>query len=186
VDDEDAQALRDEGLNPDDPAVPAAIDLVQWELSLGIKPPHPPDGSPCTVSPGHCEGKGVYISTGGNQAAGITETEMAAKIAVAAALIAAASVRAPLANADTPDQQFLNTVHSNGVGGDDGLLITYAHEYCDIPPPGNYPSFPALRAQGVVGYQAYLVIQTAASRAYCPTRIPTVVPPQRPPLFTGL
>jgi hypothetical protein len=111
---------------------------------------------------------------------------MAAKIAVAAALIAAASVRAPLANADTPDQQFLNTVHSNGVGGDDGLLITYAHEYCDIPPPGNYPSFPALRAQGVVGYQAYLVIQTAASRAYCPTRIPTVVPRQRPPLFTGL
>jgi hypothetical protein len=34
--DEDAQALRDQGLNPDDPAVIAAIDLVRWELSLGI------------------------------------------------------------------------------------------------------------------------------------------------------
>jgi hypothetical protein len=32
---EDAQALRDEGLGPDDPAVIAAIDLVRWELSLG-------------------------------------------------------------------------------------------------------------------------------------------------------
>jgi hypothetical protein len=32
---EDAQALRDEGLDPDDPAVIAAIDLVRWELSLG-------------------------------------------------------------------------------------------------------------------------------------------------------
>jgi hypothetical protein len=35
MDDEDAQALRDEGLDPDDPAVIAAIDLVRWELSLG-------------------------------------------------------------------------------------------------------------------------------------------------------
>ena len=32
---EDAQALRDEGLDPDDPAVIAAIDLVRLELSLG-------------------------------------------------------------------------------------------------------------------------------------------------------
>ena len=34
MDDEDAQALRAEGLDPDDPAVVAAIDLVRWELSL--------------------------------------------------------------------------------------------------------------------------------------------------------
>jgi hypothetical protein len=34
VDDKERQALRDEGLNPDDPAVIAAIDLVRWELSL--------------------------------------------------------------------------------------------------------------------------------------------------------
>jgi hypothetical protein len=35
VDDEDALALRAEGLDPDDPAVIAAIDLVRRELSLG-------------------------------------------------------------------------------------------------------------------------------------------------------
>jgi hypothetical protein len=35
VDDDERQALRGEGLNPDDPAVIAAIDLVRWELSLG-------------------------------------------------------------------------------------------------------------------------------------------------------
>jgi hypothetical protein len=31
-----AQALRAEGLDPDDPAVIAAIDLVRWELSLHV------------------------------------------------------------------------------------------------------------------------------------------------------
>jgi hypothetical protein len=35
VDDEERQALHDDGLDPDDPAVIAAIDLVRWELSLG-------------------------------------------------------------------------------------------------------------------------------------------------------
>jgi hypothetical protein len=35
MDDEDAQALWAKGLDPDDPAVIAAIDLVRWELSLG-------------------------------------------------------------------------------------------------------------------------------------------------------
>jgi hypothetical protein len=34
LDDDERQALRPEGLNPDDPAVIAAIDLVRWELSL--------------------------------------------------------------------------------------------------------------------------------------------------------
>jgi hypothetical protein len=33
--DDKRQALRAEGLDPDDPAVIAAIDLVRWELSLG-------------------------------------------------------------------------------------------------------------------------------------------------------
>ena len=35
VDDDERQALRAEGLDSDDPAVIAAIDLVRWELSLG-------------------------------------------------------------------------------------------------------------------------------------------------------
>ena len=34
MDDEHAQSLRAEGLDPDDPEVRAAIDLVRWELSL--------------------------------------------------------------------------------------------------------------------------------------------------------
>jgi hypothetical protein len=34
VDAEEAQAVRGEGLDPDDPAVVAAIDMVRWELSL--------------------------------------------------------------------------------------------------------------------------------------------------------
>jgi hypothetical protein len=35
VDDIEREAIRAEGLEPDDPAVIAAIDLVRWELSLG-------------------------------------------------------------------------------------------------------------------------------------------------------
>jgi hypothetical protein len=34
VDDEERQALRAEGLDPDDPAVIAALNLVRWELAL--------------------------------------------------------------------------------------------------------------------------------------------------------
>jgi hypothetical protein len=34
VDAEEAQAVRAEGLDPDDPAVVVALDLVRWDLSL--------------------------------------------------------------------------------------------------------------------------------------------------------
>ena len=51
MDDDERQALRDEGLNPDDPAVIAAIDVVRWELSLALESPHPPDGSPPSFLP---------------------------------------------------------------------------------------------------------------------------------------
>jgi hypothetical protein len=34
VDDDERKAIRAEGLDPDDPAVPAALDLVRWELEL--------------------------------------------------------------------------------------------------------------------------------------------------------
>jgi hypothetical protein len=34
MDDDEREALRAEGLDPDDPAVVAAIDMVRWELSL--------------------------------------------------------------------------------------------------------------------------------------------------------
>jgi hypothetical protein len=35
MDDDERQALRAEGGDPDDPALIAAIDAVRWELSLG-------------------------------------------------------------------------------------------------------------------------------------------------------
>lgn len=38
VDAEETQAVRAEGLDPDDPAVVAALDLVRWELSLSRRP----------------------------------------------------------------------------------------------------------------------------------------------------
>jgi hypothetical protein len=121
-----------------------------------------------TPASGGRETRAVSLSAAG----WITETEMAAKIAVAVALIAAASVSAPLANADPPDQQFLDQVHSNGVGGQDDTLISYAHEWCTTGTvDAHLPSWDVLRGQGVpwsgaAGYQAFLVIQTAASRAY--------------------
>lgn len=34
MDELDCAAVRAEGLDPDDPAVVAALDLVRWELSL--------------------------------------------------------------------------------------------------------------------------------------------------------
>ena len=46
VDDDGRQALRAEGLDPDDPAVIGAINLVRWELSSALELPHPPDRSP--------------------------------------------------------------------------------------------------------------------------------------------
>jgi hypothetical protein len=95
-------------------------------------------------------------------------------------LIAAASATAtigsvaPAAHADAPDQQFLNLVRSNGVGGQDDTLIAYAHEFCNGP--GFTPSGPALLGQGVGPGQIYQV-RVAASRVYCPDKIAVPVGP---------
>ena len=86
----------------------------------------------------------------------------------AAAATAAIGSAAPTAHADTPDQQFLNLVHSNGVGGQDDTLIAYAHEFCTTS--GWLPSGPALYGQGVAPGQLY-TIKVAASRVYCPDKI---------------
>jgi hypothetical protein len=52
-----------------------------------------------------------------------------------------------MASADTLDQQFLNMVHSNGVGGQDDTLIDYAHQWCTQD--GHLSAWDALRGQGV-------------------------------------
>jgi hypothetical protein len=100
--------------------------------------------------------------------------------AVAAAVGIAAAVPAPAAHADTQDQQFLNLVHSNGVGGQDDSLIAFAHEFCDTNGP--YGTVFPLLGQGVGPGQIYTV-KVAASRAYCPDKI--AVPNIPPPVFTG-
>jgi hypothetical protein len=45
------QSPQAEEVNPDDPAVIAAIDLVRWELSRALESPHPPDRSPPVSNP---------------------------------------------------------------------------------------------------------------------------------------
>jgi hypothetical protein len=47
MDDDEREALRAEGLDPDDPAVVAAIDLVRWELSLCAWVPWDDSGRLC-------------------------------------------------------------------------------------------------------------------------------------------
>jgi hypothetical protein len=85
------------------------------------------------------------------------------------------------ANAGTPDQEFLNLVHSNGVGGQDDSLIAFAHEFCDTNGP--YGTVLPLAGQGVLPTQIYTV-RVAASRVYCPDKIAVPVAP--PQVFTGL
>jgi hypothetical protein len=104
-----------------------------------------------------------------------------------ATLIAAASATATIgsaaaaAHADTPDQQFLNLVHSNGVGGQDDTLIAYAHDFCNNA--GFLPTGGALIGQGVGPGQFYAV-RVAASRVYCPDKI--VAPIIPPPVYHNL
>ena len=95
-------------------------------------------------------------------------------IAVAAAAAAIGST-APHAYADTPDQQFLNLVHSNGVGGQDDTLVAFAHQFCDSV---YMSSGWDLVGQGVSPGQIY-VVKVAASRVYCPDKI--AAPPPGPP-----
>jgi hypothetical protein len=87
---------------------------------------------------------------------------------------------APMARADTPDQQFLNLVHSNGIGGQDDTLIAFAHEFCDSAPW--MASGPALMGQGVGPGQIYQV-KVAASRVYCPNKI--AIPAGPPNVYHG-
>jgi hypothetical protein len=87
------------------------------------------------------------------------------------------------AHADTQDQQFLNLVHSNGVGGQGDSLIAYAHEFCNTDGENMWDTALPLAGQGVWPGQFYTV-RVAASRVYCPDKIAVPVIPA--PVFTGL
>lgn len=54
MDDIEREAIRDEGYDPDDPAVVAALDRVRAELAAMFpRPSRPPTGSPPSGWPGH-------------------------------------------------------------------------------------------------------------------------------------
>jgi hypothetical protein len=105
-----------------------------------------------------------------------------------AALVAVALVLTPAAHADpppgNPDQGYLNMIRANGIdGGDDDTLIDYAHQFCTIN--GHLPAWDALRGQGITNWQAFFTIQTAASRFYCPDRVPNAHAPTPPHWLPG-
>ena len=92
-----------------------------------------------------------------------------ATLIAAASATAAIGSAAPDAHADPNDQQFLDMVHSYGIGGQDETLKSYGHEFC-ADPTGVLPLRPVLYGQGVRPEQFY-TIKEAASRAYCPDKI---------------
>lgn len=96
---------------------------------------------------------------------------VATLIAVASAT-AASGLAAPDAHADPPDQQFLEVVHNNGIGGDDNTLLVYARQFCANTTGAQLPARPDLYEQGVRPDQFY-AIDLAAPRVYCPWRLPT-------------
>ena len=92
-------------------------------------------------------------------------------IAVACAT-AAGGLAAPIAHADPRDQQFLQMVHKNHIGGDDSTLVVYARQFCDSTTGVQLPARPDLYRQGVRPGQFY-AINLAASHVYCPQRLAT-------------
>ena len=96
---------------------------------------------------------------------------VATLIAVASAT-AASGLAAPDAHADPRDQQFLEMVHNNGIGGDDNTLLVYARQFCESTTSVQLPARPDLYEQGVRPDQFY-AINLAASHVYCPLRLAT-------------
>jgi hypothetical protein len=95
---------------------------------------------------------------------------VATLIAVASAT-AVSALAAPDAHADPRDQQFLQMVHKNNIGGVDSTLVDYARQFCDSTGV-QLPARPDLYVQGVRPDQFY-AINLAASHVYCPQRLAT-------------
>jgi hypothetical protein len=96
---------------------------------------------------------------------------VATLIAVAGAT-AASGLAAPDALADPLDQQFLDMVRSNGIGGQNDTLLNYARQFCASTTGVQLPSRPDLYEQGVLPVQLYIV-RVAAAQVYCPKKVAT-------------
>ena len=94
-------------------------------------------------------------------------------LTMVAALTTPAMIIAPSAQADPAlDQHYLELVRSNGVtGGQDDALLAFAQQFCSPNPPPFLDTVLPLYGQGVWPQQIF-ILQTAASRTYCPNRIP--------------
>ena len=79
--------------------------------------------------------------------------------------------------ADTADDQFLNAVHSQGIGGDGGALIRFAHDMCG--------AVGTLGALGVMGNLAVTqglspdqvgMVAADGIKVYCPEKTGAIPP----------
>jgi uncharacterized protein YidB (DUF937 family) len=97
-------------------------------------------------------------------------------LAMAAAVTAVAATGG-VAHADTQDDQFLQTVRSQGINADPAALIGFAHQMCDVAggPGGLGPLSSLMATQGLSAQQASNVAFDA-TRIYCPDKTP-IVPP---------
>ena len=97
--------------------------------------------------------------------------------AIPVAVIAAALGFAPTAAADpAQDQQYIEIIRSNGIGGQDDVLLAYAQQYCaNAVDPGLAANM--IGQIGLLNSRGIYVVQTAASRVYCPNKIALPPPP---------
>ena len=100
------------------------------------------------------------------------------KVVVIACTFAALGWSAPIAAADaTQDQQYIEIIRSNGIGGQDDVLLTYAQQYCaNAVDPGLAAN--VIGQIGLLNSRGVYIVQTAASRVYCPNKI--ALPPAPP------
>jgi hypothetical protein len=96
------------------------------------------------------------------------------QILCAAAVFAALSL-APLAHADSQDDQFLSAVRALGITAPADQLIAAGHTACDGI--GNSPSVLAAEGQLLgagVPYGQITPVFIAAGRAYCPDKLHSI------------
>lgn len=102
--------------------------------------------------------------------------------AMMAATVTALGAAVAVAHADTQDDQFLQTVRSQGVNADAATLIGFAHQMCEVAggPAALGPLSSLMATQGLSAQQASNVAFDA-TRIYCAEKTPIVSPGFAPP-----